>query len=82
MPDPLIRQAVKPFLRGEDSVVDLSLAFRAAMNQLVTARPLHGPEVKLFDLLEQWEQAGWAGRPALVDELRAHARSIAADDPA
>jgi len=79
VPHQLIRRAVLPFLRGEESVVDLTFAFRAAASEITATRPLDGPEIVLFDLLERWEEAGWRRRPALVDELRAQAARIAGE---
>lgn len=68
--DELIRAAAAEFLRGEASVVDFTYAFRAAANVVVRDRPLRGYEVRLFHALEEWENSGWAGRPAIVDALR------------
>lgn len=72
-----IRKAATDFLRGHSSVVDFTYAFRAAANEVVGRRPLDGVEIDLHDLLERWEEAGWADRPAVVDQLRSAIRSFA-----
>jgi hypothetical protein len=66
----LIRDAAAKFLRGETSVVDFTYAFRNAMNVATRDRPLAKHEVLVFHALEEWENSGWAGRPAIVDRLR------------
>jgi hypothetical protein len=72
-----IRTVALDFLRGDTSVVDFTYAFRAAINEVTVDRPLDGVELDLFYLLERWEEAGWAERPAVVDELRSAIRRFA-----
>jgi hypothetical protein len=71
-----IRTAATAFLRGDTSVVEFTYAFRAAMNEVIAHRTLDGVEVDLFSLLERWVGAGWADRPAVVDELRTSIRGF------
>jgi hypothetical protein len=80
LPAESIRSAAMRFLRGDSSVVDFTYAFRAAVNEVTSGRPLDGVEIDLFDLLERWEAAGWADRPAVVDELRSAIRQFADRD--
>jgi len=75
-PDPRIVVVTTEFLRGDHSVLDFTYAFRGAVNDVVQARPLAGVEVDLFYALEEWETAGWDGRPDVVDRLRVLARSV------
>jgi hypothetical protein len=75
-----ILRELRPFLRGETSVIELTLAFRHATNEIAERRPLHGCEVDLFVVLEEWESAGWAVRPKVVDRLRSLAARIVASD--
>jgi hypothetical protein len=77
-PHLLITQLLPPFLRGEASVIDLTLGMNTVVGQIAQTRPLHGAETELFALLERWEQAGWDERPAVVDDLRTLARSMMA----
>lgn len=51
--------------------MELTYAFRNAMNVVAVDRPLQGDEVLIFQALELWETAGWSMRPAVVDRLRA-----------
>lgn len=74
----LITELLPPFLRGETSVIDLTVGMNAAVGPIAHTRPLSGAEIELFALLERWEQAGWAERPVVVDDLRNLARSMLA----
>lgn len=74
----LVRDIAGPFLRGEISVVDLTLAFNRSIGEIARERPLHGQEIDLLEALEAWEEAGWDGRPAAFERLRVLAASIAA----
>lgn len=65
-----IVRELRPFLRGETSVIELTFAYRRAIAEIAERRPLHGREVDLFVVLEAWETAGWADRPTVVDRLR------------
>lgn len=75
-PDRRFTPLAEEFLRGDHSVFDFSHAFRGAVNAVAKERPLDGLEVDLFYALEQWETAGWAERPDVVDHLRFLARGI------
>lgn len=75
-PDPRISAAAIEFLSGGHSVLEFTHAFRAAMNSVVSGRPLDGAEVDLFYALEAWETAGWQDRPDVVDRLRAACRRL------
>jgi hypothetical protein len=80
----LIRDAAAEFLRGDTSVVDFTYAFRNAMDVVTRERVLSGHEVLIFHALEDWENSGWACRPAIVDRLRmlvAVAARASEDDP-
>jgi hypothetical protein len=71
-----IVRELRPFLRGETSVIELTFAFRQAISEIAERRPLHDREVDLFIVLEEWETAGWTDRPAATDRLRDLAATI------
>ncbi len=75
-PDPRFIPLAEEFLRGDYSVLDFTYAFRGVMNEVAAERPLDGLEVDLFYALEEWETAGWADRPAVVDRLRTLTRTV------
>lgn len=74
--DERFREAGERFLRGDLSVPDFTYAVRDVTTAVVAQRPLRGKEVTLDALLEEWEQAGWDDRAAVVDRLRSLCRRL------
>ncbi len=68
------RAAAERFPQGDLSVPDLCGS--RATEGVVQQRSLRGLELKLDALLEEWQQAGWDDRVAVVDRLRSLCRRV------
>ncbi|MFB8277540.1 hypothetical protein [Nocardia colli] len=76
--DHRIKAAALEFLQGMTSVLEFRSEFTTAVWLIAEARPLHGVEIELFDVLEQWEATIFPDRPAVVDRMRRIAEAAVA----